>query len=97
MINGHALVIILIVGLSKTSSLKNDNCKGVVGFSSSGVNKIHPSGLLSFKKDLFDSGHGWVRETGTLTVSCPGVYSVSFTGHGNDDTRYVRIIIRFLT
>lgn len=96
MINGRALVIILFVGLSKTSGLKNYGCKGVIGFSSFGVNKIHPSGLISFKKDLFDSGHGWVRETGTLTVSCPGVYSVSFTGHGNIDTRYLRIIIVFL-
>jgi hypothetical protein len=66
---------------------KKDDCVGVIGFSSAGVSKAHATGLLQYKTDVFDSRHGWNRDTGTFTVKCSGVYSISFTGYGDADAR----------
>lgn len=80
-------IFICIVTVLWCEIYADRTCQQFVGFSSVGAHNIHVTGLIQFRKDLFDSGHGWVRDIGTYTIMCAGVYHVSFTGYGDSNTR----------
>lgn len=62
-------------------------CTGLIAFSSTGAVSVHPTGLVKFRANHVDSGHGWVSETGAFTVQCPGHYHVACTGTGDARTK----------
>ncbi len=78
-----AFVTILVV----STGVEAAKCVGTIGFSSHGASETHNTGLIKFKGVTFNSGHGWVHETGAFTAVCPGVYRVSFAGYGDHNTK----------
>lgn len=72
---------------NKDSKAKDD-CSGFIGFSSVEVSKVHSTKVLQYKTDIHDSSKQlWNRDTGTFTVKCPGVYSISYSAYGTEDSK----------
>lgn len=89
-------IVLIIVSLSLVhgGAVK---CTGLIGFSSTGAVLVHSSGLVRFRTNHVDSGHGWVSDTGAFTVHCTGIYHLSYTAYGDSKTKFVLIYFLNLT
>ncbi|CAH1390132.1 unnamed protein product [Nezara viridula] len=68
------------------------DCSGAVGFSATGLDRVHSSGLVSYRTTLVDRGVGFSRETGEFTVHCPGIYHVAFAAYS--DQANTKIVLK---
>jgi len=83
--------VVLILGSLSLVQGGAVKCTGLIGFSSIGATSVHTSGLIKFRSNSFDSGHGWSSDIGAFTAQCPGVYHVSLTAYGDAKTRFAFI------